>query len=109
MAKKKKKAKKLGSENWPTQHLVLWRTTLDDVPLLLTPDRALAFRYADRVNQRDVEAGHKVMGIDVCSAVNVTVVSFRKGRPYKMRVVRETIEWQDEAETPTREPAKKRR
>src|SRR5690606_20794901 len=85
--KKKKRASKTAKLARPTQHLVLWRTTLDDVPLLLTTDRRRAFAYAKAPPEQDVAAGHRVMGLDICSAINTTVVSFRNGRPYRMEVV----------------------
>lgn len=84
MAKKHKQA-------WPTQYLVLWRTTLDDVPILLTPDRKEAFGLAGAIGEDHpaVRRGHKGMGLDQCSAVNVTVVTFRLGVPYRMKIVQE--------------------
>lgn len=94
--------RKVTAANWPTQHLVLWRTTLDDVPLLLTPDRKIAERYAktlavntesesNDLDNRDALAAHRVMGLDICSPCNISIVSFRNGRPYRLKVIRETF------------------
>lgn len=97
MAKVKKKA---NVTRRPTQHLVLWRTTLDDVPLLLTSDHKEAKKYiaslmldgsswSSDMDNSDVVAGHKVMEIGVCSPINLTIVSFRNGRPFRMKIERE--------------------
>lgn len=85
----KKKANKVSADHWPTQHLVLWRSTLDDVPLALIPDRRTAKRYAKNVSEHDARVAHDVMGLDFCSPVNVSVVTFRNGRPTKFEVVKD--------------------
>lgn len=83
----KKRAKKPTEANWPTQYLVLWRTNLDDVPLLLTPDRRAATAYAKSPPQEDIDRAHEVMGIDHCGDCNTAIVTFRRGRPSRLRIL----------------------
>lgn len=91
-------------QSWPTQHLVLWRTSLDDVPLLLTPDRTFAMAYAkSNVPESELRRAEDALGIDRCSPTNITVVSFRNGFPYRSVIVRDIGD-----DEPIREPRTRR-
>lgn len=83
------KAKKKPAKVWPTQHLVLWRTTLDDIPLLLTPDRREASEFAKNPPAKAVRRCSRLVRCDMCSPVNIAIVSFRRGKPYRMEIVTE--------------------
>lgn len=87
--KKGKKPNRVTPAQWPTQYMVLWRTNLDDVPLLVTPDRKAARAYARTVTEKDVKKAHSVMGIDICGACSVAILAFRNGVPYRLSIVKQ--------------------
>lgn len=83
----KRKATKQAKPPANIQYLVLYRTTLDDLPMLLTPNAGKALEYAARIPFSDVVATERVFGIDNCSPVNSTVVKIAHGRPVESHLV----------------------
>lgn len=72
---------------WPSQYLVVCRTNLDELPLLLTPDRRAAFRYAKAVPEADIDKSALLMGVDFAGRVNIAVIHFRNGQPKRLELV----------------------
>lgn len=76
-----------------TMYLVVLRTNLDEVPLLLTPDRHAAKIFAKTVSVKDlfkiVERNVRIMKIDAAGWINLTIFRFKGGRFMSMDIVRD--------------------
>lgn len=90
---KSKKTKVADPVSMPIMHLVLARAGMDDVPLLLTPSAVVAKAYTDRTDLgHDIRVGCNRMKTDASVWINITVVTFKDGRPIRMKIVREITE-----------------
>jgi hypothetical protein len=83
--------RKTTAAHWPSQYLVVCRTNLDELPLLVTPDRKLAHRYAKNVPEQDMDAAAEVMGVDRAGRVCIAVIWFRAGRPKRCSIVKDIV------------------
>lgn len=63
-----------------TGYLVIWRHTMDDVPVGLFADRAEAFTVAQTMSKRAAGAAAIRLGFEVSTPVCFTIVHFEKGR-----------------------------
>lgn len=73
---------------WPSQYLVVCRTNLDELPMLLTPDRKAAHRFAKTATDKDIDAAAKTMEVDNAGRVCMAVIWFRNGLPKRVTIVR---------------------
>jgi hypothetical protein len=63
-----------------TGYLVIWRHTMDDVPVGLFADRAEAFTVAQTMSKRAAGAAAIRLGFEVSTPVCFTIVHFEKGK-----------------------------
>jgi len=73
-------------------YLVVFRADLDDLPLLLTADRAEAHEFAQSVTGVDdprVRAVCELYQLDTSTENGVAVVSFVAGRPTDVHLVKD--------------------
>ena len=63
-----------------TGYLVIWRHTMDDVPVGLFADRAEAFKVAQTMSQRNAGAAAMRLGFEVSTPVCFIVVQFEDGK-----------------------------
>jgi hypothetical protein len=61
-------------------YLVIWRHTMDDVPVGLFSDRDEAFKVAKTMSRRSAKATADILGFEVSTPVCFTVVHFEKGK-----------------------------
>ncbi len=64
-----------------TGYLVIWRHTMDDVPVGLFADREEAFKVAKKMSLRAGQAVTAKLEIDCTTPVCFSVVQFEKGKP----------------------------
>lgn len=63
-----------------TGYVVIWRHTMDDVPVGLFSDRAEAIKVAETMTRRAAKATADALGFEVSTPVCFTVVHFEKGK-----------------------------
>jgi hypothetical protein len=63
-----------------TGYVVIWRHTMDDVPLSLFSDRAEAIKVASTMTRRSAQAAAYKLGFEVSTPLGFTVVHFEKGK-----------------------------
>jgi hypothetical protein len=70
-----------------TGHLVVWRHTMDDVPVGLFKTKAAAIKAAKTTSFRVGYAATKKLDIDCRTPVCFAVISFEYGKPTNMLIV----------------------
>ena len=73
-------------------YLVVVRTTMDELPILLTKVHQQAYAKTRTLTLDEVRKAADLMGVDYASLCNVSVVVFKDGIPVDMNIVREIHE-----------------
>jgi hypothetical protein len=60
-------------------YLVVWRHTMDDIPIAFFSDEAAAYKFAEKVSWRDSYKRAKQLDIDCSTPVCFAVCTFEKG------------------------------
>lgn len=60
-------------------YLVVWRHTMDDIPIAFFGDAAAAYKFAEKVSWRDGYKRAKQLDIDCSTPVCFAVCTFEKG------------------------------
>lgn len=61
-------------------YLVMMRFGMDDIPLLLTSDKAAAIAYAEQCTPESANATQDVLGTDASESLYVDVYEFTNGK-----------------------------
>jgi hypothetical protein len=100
---RKRKSHRGSPAVWPAQYLVVVRTNLDELPILLTPDRKTANITAMTVTNEHANHAAKLMQVDYAGRCCSAIISFRNGKPYRIRIMKdwmEVNEQESQASTP---------
>ena len=76
-----------------TMYLVIVRTNLDDLPILLTDDRAKAMAKANRVGVKEIDKATKFMAVDEAGLINTAIITFVNGKPKAIELIKDA--WTD--------------
>lgn len=76
-----RKTRSAAPKSGMTGYLIVWRHTMDDVPVGLFANRAEAFKVAETMRRPIGRAITKLLDIDCNTPICFTVVQFENGKP----------------------------
>jgi hypothetical protein len=87
---KKPASSRAEQKNELSGYLVIWRHTMDDVPVGLFKTRAAATRAAKSISRRASYGAAKRLDIDCATPICYVVIAFKDGKPVDMTHVTRT-------------------
>jgi hypothetical protein len=75
-----RKTRSTASKSGLSGYLVIWRHTMDDVPVGLFADRGEALKVAKTMSRRAAKVAVKLLGFECSTPVCFVLVHFEKGK-----------------------------